>query len=245
MLTINGYAHNYEEVGSGPPLIYLAGTRLDSAKDKATHMREHATGFRVLLPDPRGMAGSAHTREVRPQDWVADLAAFLEALDISTAHLAAETLGTRIVTRFAAEHPDRVATLILNSTIAYSSPVGDDERRRSADPANVPEDRRRSLEYHHGPDWQEVNAFYQDLHARPEFHEYYDLRKIAAQVKAPTLILRGDIDDPVHPVAHSVEMHRLVPSSWLAIYPNTPFNAMRARPKETWDLVRQFVAEHS
>src|SRR5579871_1449365 len=138
-LTINGYVHNYEEVGDGTPLVYLAGTRFDSAKDKAIHMREHAAGFRVILPDPRGMGASAHTSDVQPQDWVEDLGALLDALGIATIHLAAETLGTRIVTRFAAEHPERVRSLILNGTIAYSSPTGDEERRRNSDPSTIPE----------------------------------------------------------------------------------------------------------
>ena len=96
---------------------------------------------------------------------------------------------------------------------------------------------------HHGGDWQAVNQFYLDVHAKPEFHEYYDLRKIAQSVQAPTLLLRGDVDDALHPVAHSTEMHSLLPDSWLAIFPNTPFNAWRSRPRESWDLIRRFIAE--
>jgi len=239
LLTINGCAHNYEECGSGPPLVYIAGTRFDSAADWVPYMREHAGGFRVILPDPRGMAGSAHISEVQPQDWVADLTGLLDALSITQVHLAAETFGTRIATRFAAEQPERVATLILNAVIAYSSPAADDQRR-----ADMPEERRRALEHHHGADWQAVNEFYLAIHASPEFHAYFDLRKVAPNIAAPTLLLRGDIDDPVHPVGHAVELHTLIPRSWLAIYPNTAFNVLRNRPKEAWDLIRTFVAEH-
>jgi pimeloyl-ACP methyl ester carboxylesterase len=240
LLTINGSALNHEEVGSGPPFVYIAGTRFDSAADWVPYMREHASGFRVILPDPRGLARSVHTPEIQPQDWVTDLAGLLDALSIDRVNLAAETFGTRIATRFAAEHPNRVATLILNAVIAHSSPAGDDQRR-----ADLPEERRRALEHHHGPDWRQVNDFYLAMHARAEFHSYYDLRTIAPSVSAPTLLLRGDIDEPVHPVAHSVELHALIPGSWLAIYPNTAFNALRNRPKEAWELIRTFVAERS
>lgn len=250
VLTLNGNALNYEQVGDGPPLVYIAGTRFDSAKQRAPYMREHATGFRVILPDPRGLAGSVHVSSIEPCDWVDDLSALLDALDIQRVNLAAETLGTRIATRFAADHPDRVATLILNGTIAYSSPAGDAQRQGNADPsgreraaAGLSEERQRSMEHHHGPDWPAVNEFYLALHARPEFHDYYDLRQAAPRVQAPTLLLRGDMDDPVHPIMHSVEMHQLLPKSWLAIYPNTEFNALRARPTESWDLIRRFVAE--
>src|SRR5579872_2057790 len=111
----NDRALNYEEVGSGPPLIYIAGTRYDSARALVPYMRENATGFRVILPDPRGMGASSRTADVQPHEWVADLAGLLDALSLERAHLAGETFGSRIVTRFAADYPDRVSTLILNS----------------------------------------------------------------------------------------------------------------------------------
>ena len=243
-LTINGIALNFEEAGTGQPLIYIAGTRFDSARAWAPYMQKNATGFRVVIPDPRGMAGSARVTTIDPQDWVSDLVGLLDALELPTVHLAAETFGSRIATRFAAEHPDRVQTLILNGAIAYSSPTGDEERRRGSDPANLPPERRQSLQDHHGEGWEAVNRFYLEVHGRPEFHEYFDLRKVAPLVTRPTLLLRGDIDDPVHPVRHSVELHELLPTSWLAIYPNTEFNALRARPQETWDLIRRFTAAY-
>jgi pimeloyl-ACP methyl ester carboxylesterase len=113
------------------------------------------------------MAGSQHVPDVQPTDWLDDLAALLDALNLPTVHLAAETFGSRIATRFAADRPERVSSLILNGVIAYSSPSADEERRRNSDPANIPEDRRRSLEEHHGSDWAAVNAFYLDVHGRP------------------------------------------------------------------------------
>ena len=243
-LQINGFKHHYEEVGAGPALVYIAGTRFDSAEMWKPYMQQHATGFRVILSDPRGMAGSAHVDSVAPGDWIADLAGLLDALSIEKVHLAAETFGSRIATRFAAEHPDRVSTLILNGVIAYSSATGDEERARNSDPSNIPEARRKQLEDFHGADWAAVNAFYLGVHGKPEFHEYYDLRKVAPRISAPTLLLRGDINDPVHPVIHSAELHALLPKSWLSIFPNTEFNALRARPAESWEIIRRFVAEN-
>jgi pimeloyl-ACP methyl ester carboxylesterase len=240
-LSINGFTANYEDFGQGEPFVYIAGTRFDSAKSWAPYMREHATGFRVILPDPRGLGGSTHVSMVEPADWVNDLASFHDQLGVAKVHLAAETLGTRIVTRFAAEHPERVSTLILNGTIAYSSAGGDAQRA-----SNLSDQRKKDLEFHHGADWEAVNAFYLQLHSRADFHEYYDLRKIAPNVKVPVLVVRGDAkNDPVHPVIHSVEVHNLLERSWLAIFPNTEFNALRGRPTEAWALIRQFIAENA
>ncbi|HEY3115377.1 MAG TPA: alpha/beta hydrolase [Chloroflexota bacterium] len=243
VVQVNGFALNYEQVGAGAPLVYIAGTRFDSAKMWVPYMQRHAEGFQVLLPDPRGMAGSQHVASVKPSDWVADLAGLLDSLGLAKVHLAAETFGSRIATRFAADYPNRVSSLILNGVIAYSSPGADEERARNSDPANIPEDRRRSLEEYHGADWVQVNAFYLNVHGQPEFHAYYDLRQVAPRVSAPTLLVRGDVDDPIHPVRHSVELHELLPNSWLAIYPKTEFNALRARPEEAWALIRRFTQE--
>src|SRR5438105_330756 len=142
-------------------------------------MREYASGFNVLLPYPLGLAGSAYVSTIEPADWIDDLSALVDVLGAHRVNLAAETLGTRIAARFAADHPDRVATLILNATIAYSSPAGDAQRRGNADPtgrerqaaaaASLSEERRRSMEHHHGSDWAAVNDCYLQLHARPEF----------------------------------------------------------------------------
>lgn len=241
LLTINGYGHNYEEVGEGLPLVHVGATRFTSAKAWAPYFREHGAGFRTILPDPRGLGGSAHTREVNPADWVADLGALLDALSLPAVHLAGGNMGSPIAARFAAEHPERVLTLILYAAIAYSYPAADAFRRRSADVGNVPPDRAEEMREHHGDDWPAVNAFYLELQARPDFHEYYDLRKVAKAIQAPTLLLAGDIHDDIHPLSHSVELHQLIPTSWLAIYPNTS-NVLRARPQETWKTIREFIA---
>ena len=62
-ITVNGNKLNYEEVGSGDSLIYIAGTRYDSAHAWVDYMREYAKGFRVILPDPRGMGGSVRVAD--------------------------------------------------------------------------------------------------------------------------------------------------------------------------------------
>jgi 3-oxoadipate enol-lactonase len=242
-LTINGYNHHYEDVGSGEPMVYIGGTRFDAAKEWVGYMEKNAKGFRMIMPDIRGMAGSEHTTDVKPEDWVKDLATLLEELGIDSIHLCAETLGTRVVTRFAAEHPERAKSLVLNGAIAYSYAEGDEERRVQT--AGMPADRLEVMKRCHGEDALAVNEFYLNLHAQPGFHEYYDLRKIASRVMAPTLVLRGDIDDDRHPVSHSADLHRLVPNSWLQIFARTPFNAMRHRPDESWALIRERVASTS
>ena len=242
VLTIDGNALYYTEVGEGDPMVYLAYTRFDSADMWVPHMREHAAGFRVILPDARGMGRSVHATDVPPQAWVSDLLGLLDALGLERVHLSAETLGCRVVARFAADHPERVKTLTLNAPIAYSSDASDAVRQRSANPDQMPQDRRDLMRDLHGDDWEAVNAFYQAMHDRADFKEYYDLREVAPRIQAPTLVMRGDIDEPVHPVEHATTLHERLPKSWLAIYPNTGFSALKNRPRETWALIRELAA---
>ena len=236
-LTINGYKHHYEEVGTGPDMVFVAGTRYDSAKAWVPYMERNAAGYRVILPDLRGMAGSEHTTDVKGEDWVKDLAALLDELGIDSAHIVAETLGTRVAARFGYEHPRRTKTLVLNGAIAFSYPEGDQERRAQ------PPERVEAMKEHHGDDAAAINEFYLDLHAQPAFHAYYDLRKFAAHIQAPTLLLRGDVDDDRHPIAHSTELHALIPSSRLQIFAATGFNGMTNRPEESWALIRQLTTD--
>ena len=66
LVNVNDYALNYEEVGTGTPFIYLAGTRFDSAKQRVPHMREHASGFRVIqLVDQVAELGSKKLLSLR------------------------------------------------------------------------------------------------------------------------------------------------------------------------------------
>ena len=236
-LTINGYKHHYEDVGNGTPMIFIAGTRFDAARNWVEYMERNASGFRIIMPDIRGMAQSEHTDDVEGADWVSDLGALLDELGIDSIHLAAETLGTRIITRFAFENPSRAKSLTLNGAIAYSYPGGDDERR------NQPQSRIDAMKEYHGEDASAINEFYLGLHSKPEFHQYYDLREIAAQVIAPTLLLRGDVDDERHPIVHSTELHALIPNSRLQIFANTEFNGMTHRPEESWALIREMIRD--
>lgn len=235
--TINGYKHHYEDVGTGTPMVFIAGTRFDSAAAWVAYMEKNASGFRMIIPDIRGMAGSEHTTDVKAEDWVSDLAALLDELGLDSVHVSAETLGTRVATRFAVEYPGRTKSLILNGPIAYSYPEGDSER------ATQPQERIDSMKQHHGEDAAAINAFYLKLHADPAFHDYFDLRKIGADVQAPALLMRGDVDDDRHPIAHATDLHALMPNSRLQIFAHTNFNAMTNRPDESWALIRALVAD--
>ena len=240
-ITINGHPHHYREVGQGAPMVCFSSS-IHDAVDKQwvgpmPEAQAEQSGYRLIMPDFRGLAGSAHTWDVSPEDWVKDLVSLLDTLSIPSVHISAENLGTRVAVRFAADYPDRVKTLILTASIAVSDDDGDVWRRE------MQPQLREHLEYFHGDDGPAVLEWYLAFNEREDFKSYFNLLEIAHRITAPTLLIRGDIDTPLHKIAHTMNLHGLIPGSWMCIFPNTAYDARRSHPEEFWNLVRTFIED--
>ncbi len=248
-ITINGHRLHYREVGQGEPMLCWSCSIFDNAeKSWVGPMPEtgaEGSGYRLIMPDFRGMAGNAHATDVAPADWVEDVRGLMDALSIPSAVIVAENLGTRVAVRLAASYPERVKALILTASIAGSDPAGDAWRLGQLDMSAWGPERAERLQLFHGDDWPAVVEWYKEFHHRDDFRSYYDLRAIAHKVKAPTLLMRGDIDTPLHKIAHSTDLHRLIEGSWLRIFPNMPYDCRRGDPDEFWRQVQTFLAERA
>lgn len=64
-------------------------------------------------------------------------------------------------------------------------------------------------------------------------------------ITAPTLVIRGGVDKPFHPLIQAVDLHAALPDSRLWIAPRTRSLMVRRRPADSLRVVRDFVAEHS
>lgn len=244
-LTINGHKHHYEETGSGEPMIFMLHLISDNAKSLVPEM-EYASDFRVIIPDARGLGESEHVTEMSPEGWEEDLLGLLDALSIPSAHIMGETVGSRVALRFAADHPERVKSLIVDAAIAVSEPDGDAWRRNRLNPDTMEAPFAERMQAANGDDWKEVLKFFVSTHDRDDFKRYYDGYEAAARIKAPTLIVHGDTNSSaVYPLEHSEELHCLIPGSWLAVYPHKP-GSVRGEghmPEEYWRLTHQFIKE--
>ena len=248
-IPINGHPHHYREAGQGAPMVCFSSSIFDSVDRQwvgpMPEDQAEQSGYRLIMPDFRGFAGSAHTTDVSPEDWVKDLGDLLDALSIPSAHIVAENLGTRAAVHFAAEYPDRVKTLTLTASIAASDDEGDVWRRRLVEQSIKGPQLRERLAYFHGDDWPDVVKWYLAFHEREDFRSYYNLYDVAHKVKVPTLLIRGDIEAPLHKLAYTTDLHRLIAGAWLCIYPNTAYDARRSHPGEFWNLVRTFIEQRS
>ena len=125
LIQANGLTLNYDLSGpAGSPVVVLShslGTTL-RMWDEVAH--DLATRYRVLRYDTRGHGGSdlGLTDSVQPLDidtLAEDLAGLVDALGLTRFHLVGLSLGGMTGQAFAANYPDRIATLSLLATSAF------------------------------------------------------------------------------------------------------------------------------
>ena len=118
LLQVNGISLNVAEHGAGVPVILLHGWP-DSGylwRHQVPYLVDH--GFRVIVPDLRGLGQSERPAEVAAYtlpNVVADVAGILDELGIQTAHVVGHDWGAAVAWFTAMLIPDRVRRLVVLS----------------------------------------------------------------------------------------------------------------------------------
>ncbi|MDU0293225.1 alpha/beta fold hydrolase [Saccharothrix longispora] len=117
---MNGIRVNYEERGSGEPVLLVMGS---GASGRAWHLHQVpalvAAGYRVITPDNRGIPPSEVSADpFTVHDMVADLVGLIEHLGIGACRLVGTSLGAYIVQELALARPDLVTQAVLIATRA-------------------------------------------------------------------------------------------------------------------------------
>ena len=110
----NNITMNYDQQGTGEPLILIPYTAADHAC-YAFQVAEYAKHFTCISLDLRGTGETdkpegAYSTEVLADD----VAAFMQAAGIKKAHISGMSLGAAIGMWLAAKHPDKVQSLSLH-----------------------------------------------------------------------------------------------------------------------------------
>ena len=119
---VNDIIMNYEQQGTGEPLLLIPYLAADSAC-YAFQIADYAKHFTCISLDPRGAgesdkpAGPYSTRL-----FADDVAALLGVLKIDRAHVMGLSLGAATGLWLAARHPDKVKSLSLHSAWTKSDP---------------------------------------------------------------------------------------------------------------------------
>lgn len=232
----------YHDEGRGEPLVLLHGAASSSLSF------DECSGYlsrrrRVVRPDLRGMGQSSRISSLQPSDWIEDLVALLDHLGLDRVDLAGTSLGARIATRFALDHPDRVMTLVLDAPMVFASPAGEaliDQIFGPQRDSGMAETLRRW----HGADWEAVTSTYLRLRQSRELQDLLDFRRDLEHLGMPVLLTRGDDDDPIHPIDHALEIHTRAAATLLWIAPLARFSLARFRPQEWAQVVDEFIWSH-
>ncbi len=233
----NGRKLYHEEVGTGPPLVFLSGLGGDHRAFSVT-MRHLAAQYRALALDNRDVGRSERDRApYSTSDMADDVAAWLDVLEIDSAHIVGHSLGALIAQHLVLKHPGKVRKLVLASSHAGSNDwrkaVLDSwvQLRRHLDPGPFT---RATLpwlvasRYYHQPAqveglvrFAEKNLWPQDAHAftrQARAAQRHDLRGKLGGIKAPTLVLVGD-QDLVNPPRIARELADEVPNARFLVLP--------------------------
>ncbi len=121
-VTANGITMNYEQQGSGEPLVLIPYLAADNAC-YAFQVADYAQQFTCISVDPRGAGESDKPAGTYSMELFADdVAAFMQAIGVERAHVMGLSLGAAVGMWLAAKYPQRVKSLSLHSSWPKSDP---------------------------------------------------------------------------------------------------------------------------
>jgi pimeloyl-ACP methyl ester carboxylesterase len=251
-VTVEGHRLHYYVMGpsqgSAVVLVHGLGGRCEDWRNLAPYLVR--AGFRVYMPDLPG-----HGRSAQPVDFsysipdqAATVVGFMDTMGLKQVDLGGWSMGGWIVQRIAAEHPDRVARLMLfDSAGIHEVPAWD---TRLFTPASEVElDQLDALLMPHPP---RVPGFIMaDILRVSRQHAWIIHRALESmltgrdatdsllpQLKMPVLIVWGG-KDQITPVSQGEKIHDLVPRSQLEVIPACGHLA----PVQCADLIGPTVAQ--
>jgi pimeloyl-ACP methyl ester carboxylesterase len=121
-IKVNDIAMNYEQQGTGEPLVLIPYLAADNAC-YAFQVADYAKSFTCISVDPRGAGETDKPAGLYSTELFADdIAGLMRAIGIDRAHVAGLSLGAATGMWLAAKHPDKVKSLSLHSAWTKSDP---------------------------------------------------------------------------------------------------------------------------
>jgi len=121
-VTANNISINYEQQGSGEPLVLIPYLAADNAC-YAFQVADYSRHFTCISLDPRGAGESDKPAGTWSTELFADdVAAFMQAIGVERAHVSGLSLGAATGLWLAGKYPQRVKSLSLHSGWTRSDP---------------------------------------------------------------------------------------------------------------------------
>jgi pimeloyl-ACP methyl ester carboxylesterase len=114
-IKVNDITMNYDQQGSGEPLMLIPYLAADSAC-YAFQVAEYSKHFTCISVDPRG-AGETDKPEgtYTTELFADDISAFMQAIGVDRAHVSGLSLGAAVGLWLAAKYPEKVKSLSVHS----------------------------------------------------------------------------------------------------------------------------------
>ena len=243
IVVVDGRRLAYEEVSPPSPkgtIILLVGL---GAKRQGYYKQlpEFGRYYRTIALDYRDVGDSDEAKEPYTiKDLAEDTVAVMKALDIRQAHIVGISMGGFIALELALNYPKMVEKLVLVVTSAggpgHVSPSHDIMAVMMPVPGvEIGEAARKVCAAVSAPSFaqshpQEFDIFAEIARYRPMSEAAYfrqlaacrghDVSQILYQIKAPTLVIHGDVD-PLVPLKNGWHLAEAIPGATLIVYPNT------------------------
>jgi aminoacrylate hydrolase len=117
MITTDGRTLSYDVSGAGAPIVFVAGLG-DRGNYWTAQVAAFSSAFQVVTFDHRGVGASEGQPPYKVEQWAADTLRLIDHLGLDRVHLVGHSTGGTIAQVLAADHSDRVASLVLGATWA-------------------------------------------------------------------------------------------------------------------------------
>jgi pimeloyl-ACP methyl ester carboxylesterase len=227
----------YEIHGTGRPLVLLHGAFMS-----ATVYPALAEGRQVIAVDLQGHGRTADIdRPLTCEQMADDTAALLKQLKIEQTDVFGYSLGGKVGLALAIRHPELVRRLAIYGasykSFEESLPPALLEVFKQITPETfAPKELKESYEkLSPAPNWIGLAA--KILESMKGFKGFSPEQMKA--IKAEVFLSAGDHKDVN--LEHIVEMHKLIPKSQLAVFPNTEHVVLMTNPDKVLVQVREFL----
>lgn len=253
-MTALGRKIYFEVHGEGDTLVLLHhGFGCTKMWDKIyPHLVD--AGYRVVMYDRRGYGRSEKDADFRAfwfsdqfrSKGVEELRSLINYLGLAAFHIVGQCEGGAIGLEYAFNHPERIKTIAVSSTLCYSTEtILEFMRSKNLPPFQEMESdlRERLIEWHGE---EHAETFY-NTQFRMGGGAYgtgrFDFRNTLSQINCPALVIYPDRSF-LFDVEQGVSMYRHLPRGELAVLPACGHNTYEHRPKEYASLVLEFLKRH-
>lgn len=247
---VNGIRIAEAICGTGTPLLMLHGWGANLGLMWPLAERLAPLGYRIYIPDLPGFGQSDQPPSAwSVHDYAAFVVAYLDHHAVDTAHLVGHSFGGRLGLVLGAEYPNRIMkTALIDSAGVRSRPSWKSRLRqfsykfirsglnsfRMSDLAN-----RMAAWYadrYSSPDYKAAQGIMRETFVKVVNE---DLLPYAARIKAPTLLLWGDLDDDT-PLWQGTLLEKTIPDSGLVVFEGADHYSYLDRLSDTVRILDHF-----